>query len=1082
VKPSRIKRIVDSDDEGGDDGWMEQRASLTASQKAENIQTAKNLRIGKRQGALVPKMVDTPQDAITARRVNTSGLEDTPDGHVGSLDKARAIFEQKRENRLFHQASNSRDSRSERRKDNSLHKPASSSRKSQKKAAVNVPMSDEESFEDSSGSDSDSDSSGEGDDSSNADKRTRSDRGPAGAGTDTGRPISGSLVVDLTDNTPPRRQHRGNGKPKTAAVLDNSDESDQEGWAYADKGKTDVMTRAQKILRQCKSVSHNLRTALVQWSGGGSDKAPGSGSGSVGVHEAPAGEEQGCLNITSINMQPSATAGADAEAISEILTEVHIRVKCPDLTLKDYQFVGVNWLKLLYQYNINGVLADDMGLGKTVQTVAFLGWIKSQQELRGKRVKRPHLIVVPASTLSNWLNEMKRFCPALSVVNYHGSQAERSEMRRYLRRHADDVDVIFSTYTIFERESGADDRHFLYGQSFDYLVLDEAHCIKNSASSRFHNLNRLNTKHRLLLSGTPVQNDVSELLSLLSFLMPRVFAQQDCALLLEAFGWNSSSTREKVDHKSKANALQIKQLRSMMAPFVLRRIKRDVLTQLVDKIGVVTKVKMTTRQASVYEGILLEYAAKKERQRLLVMQQDEQINRLNMVKSFKMKTSESTSSLSSLDLSLAERAPRGAATAAAAAMSAQSKIFNSTSLSVGLNKRKFEDEVVDLTVEAAQPKVGLESSPVRVASNGDLTLLDADTTMSSSEAKHLFTTLRKAANHPLLLRIRYSDTVVLDRIAQVAHNHGHFGQQCDVARVRQELDGFSDFDLHQLCAEYPKYLSSYTLPAEVLYDSPKMVQLKEMLPKLISENHRVLIFSQWTRLLDLLEVLLNEMDLGFLRLDGSTPVAERQALIDMFNVPSTAPPPGPSSTNGVVELVSDSDEESASSSASSSSSDSSSFPSLSSSSSSSTQTRYNVNIFLLSTKAGGLGINLTSADTVILHDLDFNPENDRQAEDRCHRIGQTKPVTVYKLVTDDTVDVDIFNMGERKQVLSNAVLGDNRGAKKARAGEADTADDIGAIGRILQGALARVRPAAASAPSRTTGANIPKSEIDVNAK
>ena len=145
------------------------------------------------------------------------------------------------------------------------------------------------------------------------------------------------------------------------------------------------------------------------------------------------------------------------------------------------------------------------------------------------------------------------------------------------------------------------------------------------------------------------------------------------------------------------------------------------------------------------------------------------------------------------------------------------------------------------------------------------------------------------------------------------------------------------------------------------------------------------------------------MDLAFLRLDGSTPVNERQKLIDIFNNSTVDTPTSPNR---------------------------------------SAQPQYSVNIFLLSTKAGGLGINLTSADTVIMHDLDFNPENDRQAEDRVHRIGQTKPVTVYKLVTEETVDKDIFDMGERKQVLSRAVLGDT----KTKATAQNNADDIVSVG------------------------------------
>ena len=150
--------------------------------------------------------------------------------------------------------------------------------------------------------------------------------------------------------------------------------------------------------------------------------------------------------------------------------------------------------------------------GKTVQTIAFLGWLKSDANKQqfNEAVRRPHLIVVPASTLANWQNELARFCPSFVVVTYHGTMKERAELRHDLRQRIRDeeVDVILSTYTIFERESGKVDRAFLQNQNFQYLVLDEAHCIKNSASSRFSTLNAMNTSNRLLLSGTPVQNDL----------------------------------------------------------------------------------------------------------------------------------------------------------------------------------------------------------------------------------------------------------------------------------------------------------------------------------------------------------------------------------------------------------------------------------------------------------------------------------------------------------------------------------------------------------------------------------------------
>jgi SWI/SNF-related matrix-associated actin-dependent regulator 1 of chromatin subfamily A len=172
---------------------------------------------------------------------------------------------------------------------------------------------------------------------------------------------------------------------------------------------------------------------------------------------------------------------------------------------------------------LNCCLAIDTG--KTIQTIAFLGWLASQHPTNHsglRKTPRPHLIVVPASTLSNWENELRRFCPAFHVMTYHGSQNERAALRYEIRSERTVPDVILTTYTIFERESNKADRAFMQSLQLEYLVLDEAHGIKNAQSSRFVNLNMLKTRHRLLLSGTPVQNDIGELLSMLSFLMPQV--------------------------------------------------------------------------------------------------------------------------------------------------------------------------------------------------------------------------------------------------------------------------------------------------------------------------------------------------------------------------------------------------------------------------------------------------------------------------------------------------------------------------------------------------------------------------------
>lgn len=156
-------------------------------------------------------------------------------------------------------------------------------------------------------------------------------------------------------------------------------------------------------------------------------------------------------------------------------------------------------------------------------------------------------------------------------------------------------------------------------------------------------------------------------------------------------------------------------------------------------------------------------------------------------------------------------------------------------------------------------------------------------------------------------------------------------------------------------------------------ESGKFQHLDLLLPKLKKEGHRVLIFSQFTMMLDVVERYLRIRKHGFLRLDGSTAVEERQDMINDFNTDS------------------------------------------------------DIFIFLLSTKAGGVGINLTAADTCIIHDIDFNPYNDKQAEDRCHRMGQTRPVTIYRLITEDTIEDGMLMVAEEKLKLEQDITANEKG-------------------------------------------------------
>jgi len=848
----------------------------------------------------------------------------------------------------------------------------------------------------------------------------------------------------------------------------NSD-SDSESFATGDANTTqnDIKAGADRVLRKCKSYSETLRNAIVRWEASastpsktqtktqvqsqvqvqvavvadmsikelrqavaqaglqaktagflekaefvallqqhgykpkpkaaatsddpfevdsGSDSDDATGAGAPGDRE-----NRGCLSLVAINATQSSAVLGPADF--PFLT-------AQGLSLKPYQVVGVNWMRLLHESHVNGVLADDMGLGKTVQTAAFLGWLEQSARLRGHASEAPHLIVVPASTLSNWELELKRCCPALKVLTYHGSQDERYQIRRKWRS-ASNVqekkggvrmcDIVLSTYTIFERESSSDDRSFLYKQQFSYLVLDEAHCIKNPSSLRYVNLTRLRSSHRLLLSGTPVQNNISELLALLSFLMPKVFKRASCELLLASFNL------KKGNNSSNASLML---LRKMLVPFVLRRLKRDVLDQLTDKQISVEILPMLPTQAKIYDSIIAGYLSRK--QRALAKQQDEKNDELSW-------------GLDPKSASSSSAPPRRSASSSSISSVKRSKVMVDLTDGDETVSRSVTGSGADADNDGSKEILAVDPEAANQLMLYTESIAGAD--LGAKEARHLFTALRKAANHPLLLRVHYRDDNILQTIAMAAMAGEHFGTYCTTTQAKEEiLEKFNDYDIHQLCLEYGRFggVDRYCLQEDALFDSPKFMWLREHLPRLIKEGHHILIFSQWTRILDLLELLMSTIrcdlplfedsvapqGISFLRLDGSTPVSERQALINRFN-------------SGAIP------------------------------------------IFLLSTKAGGLGINLTTADTVIMHDLDFNPENDRQAEDRAHRIGQMRDVRVFKLVAAGSVDEDIHAMGERKRELTEGILNSKAGKGSAGKKEKEDGDDINTIGKILQGALQR---------------------------
>lgn len=250
------------------------------------------------------------------------------------------------------------------------------------------------------------------------------------------------------------------------------------------------------------------------------------------------------------------------------------------------------------------------------------------------------------------------------------------------------------------------------------------------------------------------------------------------------------------------------------------------------------------------------------------------------------------------------------------------------------------------------------------------------TASGADSAIGMLMNLRKTANHPLLIRDQYDDHKlgVMARLLKT-RDSGH--KEAVESFIIEDLQTMSDFDIHKTCETY-RCIEHLALGNHLLCDSGKFQLLDDLLPQIRGKGDRVLIFSQFTMLLDVLERYLKIRGHKYLRLDGQTPVQERQELIDKFNR----------------------DEQ--------------------------------IFIFILSTRAGGLGINLTAANTVILHDLDFNPYNDKQAEDRCHRVGQTKEVKVIRFTSENTIEEGIHQVALEKLKLEQDVTGENENDTKKK--------------------------------------------------
>jgi len=466
--------------------------------------------------------------------------------------------------------------------------------------------------------------------------------------------------------------------------------------------------------------------------------------------------------------------------------------------LRPYQHQGLDWLQFLRRHGLAGILADDMGLGKTLQTLAHI-----QCEKEAGRLDRPALVVVPVSLLGNWQREAARFCPGLRCLVLHG--AERHDQAADLAQ----ADLVITPYSLLHR-----DRERWLGQAWHLVVLDEAQNIKNAATQSAQVAGELNTRHRLCLSGTPIENHLGEIWSLFHFLMPGFLGSQ-----------SRFAQRFRHPIEKHGDSARMVQLRARLTPFILRRTKQLVATELPPKVETVMRVELGGKQADLYETI-----------------------RLSM-----------------------EQAVRQAIT-----------------------------------------DKGLAKSQIAI--------LDA------------------------LLKLR------------------------------------------QVCCD-PRLVK--TAAAAKVKTSAKLEQLMEILPEMLAEGRRILLFSQFTSMLSLIEDELRQRKLNWTKLTGQT--QKRDEVINRF-------------TSGEVP------------------------------------------IFLISLKAGGVGLNLPQADTVIHYDPWWNPAAENQATDRAHRIGQTQSVWVIKLVAQGTIEERILALQERKAELARELYS----GAAARKQPLFTQDDVRALLRPME--------------------------------
>ncbi|KAK8028595.1 SNF2 family N-terminal domain-containing protein [Apiospora marii] len=639
-------------------------------------------------------------------------------------------------------------------------------------------------------------------------------------------------------------------------------------------------------------------------------------------------------------------------------------------TMRDYQLEGLTWMYEICLQGLSGILADEMGLGKTIQTISLVALLREQEKYFG-----PHLIIAPLSTLSNWRNEFEKWTPSIPFVMYHGTPEDRQAIfknkiwKHYAKgRPTERFPVVCTSYEMILK-----DRAALSKIDWAFIVVDEGHRMKNADSKLFRELMQFKSATRLLITGTPLQNNLKELWSLLHFLMPQTFL--DWEAFEDWFDFSDLQNEEGTEQfiEDKNNQDLVKKIHNVLQPLLLRRIKADVASYLPKKREYVLYAPMTKEQTDLYN--VISDRGTDTRAYLENKVVESLAGSVTGTPSASTRSSRQSSRAGSTRPSDSGGSPNnafsmmmGKKTGTRSQAKAEESGVATPSRTPGKRKAAPTKE----TPPAKSTKSSRQSTPAsigtgrgrgrprknvqtyKVPDDSD----DDDLDDAAFEAK---------------LAAEMEAAALTDEEFPLDEEETARAATLELAKMQiaDKKLGNSLMQLRLVCNSphnfYNPWAFDENTPVDesIVTSSGKMLLLDRLLPELFRRGHKVLIFSQFKTQLDILHDYCNDLrEWKVCRIDGGVKQEDRQEQIKNFNEDP------------------------------------------------------DFKVFLLSTRAGGQGINLASADTVIL----FDRQQDLQAQDRCHRIGQTRPVVVYRLATKGTVEEELLMSADAKRRLEKLVI------------------------------------------------------------